>query len=477
MDSVTAHYLARELDASWRGRRVTVCEINRDPLAVRFGAGDGSGVRFDLAAPDVRVVSDARAGEPGLLAGASVIEVRAPTDDRRIEIVCERAGKFRGSRARRLTLEISMLPAARGATLREAGAPPLQSAGATRTGRGAPRPVLDRSAVQDAARRGDRAALLAARWVSPLVAGWLLARPDAAGELYEELCALPSPRASRCGARLVPFAWCDAAEPVSSLIAPEELASVAAEMAPVVADPRLRALARMRRELDRAAAAPVMRQVADALMGLAEDAPLPPAVALPDGSIVPVTAREGEGPIAAAERLYREVRSMERAQATLPERIAAMQGTRREPRTRAPDGARGSAERSTPSARAFRTYRSSGGLDIWVGRGAQSNDELTFHESSPDDVWLHARDAAGAHVILRWQRDDSPPPRDLEDAAMLAAWHSRNRGSTVVPVDWTRRKYVRKPRGGAPGLVLLSRAETIFVRPSAVTEKRLRDAP
>lgn len=195
-------------------------------------------------------------GEPGLLAGASVIEVRAPTDDRRIEIVCERAGKFRGSRARRLTLEISMLPAARGATLREAGAPPLQSAGATRTGRGAPRPVLDRSAVQDAARRGDRAALLAARWVSPLVAGWLLARPDAAGELYEELCALPSPRASRCGARLVPFAWCDAAEPVSSLIAPEELASVAAEMAPVVADPRLRALARMRRELDRAAAAP-----------------------------------------------------------------------------------------------------------------------------------------------------------------------------------------------------------------------------
>jgi predicted ribosome quality control (RQC) complex YloA/Tae2 family protein len=109
-----------------------------------------------------------------------------------------------------------------------------------------------------------------------------------------------------------------------------------------------------------------------------------------------------------------------------------------------------------------------------VGRGARSNDQLTFRESSPSDVWLHARDAAGAHVVLRWQRDEPPPARDLEEAALLAAWHSRARGSALVPVDWTRRKYVRKPRGARAGLVTMTRGETVFVRPTAAAERRLR---
>jgi predicted ribosome quality control (RQC) complex YloA/Tae2 family protein len=90
-------------------------------------------------------------------------------------------------------------------------------------------------------------------------------------------------------------------------------------------------------------------------------------------------------------------------------------------------------------------------------------------------VWLHARGAAGAHVILRWQRDAAPPKRDLEEAAVLAAWHSKARGSTVVPVDWTRRKYVRKPRGAAPGAVVVQRSETVFVRPEGRVERRLRE--
>ncbi|MBK5187788.1 MAG: DUF814 domain-containing protein, partial [Gemmatimonadaceae bacterium] len=100
---------------------------------------------------------------------------------------------------------------------------------------------------------------------------------------------------------------------------------------------------------------------------------------------------------------------------------------------------------------------------------------LTFHESSPRDVWLHARDSAGAHVVLRWQRDEPPPSRDLEEAAVLAAWHSKSRGSRLVPVDWTRRKHVRKAKGGAPGLVLVQRAETVFVTPDERVERRLRD--
>jgi predicted ribosome quality control (RQC) complex YloA/Tae2 family protein len=122
----------------------------------------------------------------------------------------------------------------------------------------------------------------------------------------------------------------------------------------------------------------------------------------------------------------------------------------------------------------YRVYRSSGGLEIRVGRGAQRNDELTFHHSSPQDVWLHARHAAGAHVVLRWSEDGNPPARDLAEAATLAALHSRARGSGSVPVDWTRRKYVRKPRKAPPGTVVLERAQTVFVRPDAAVEERLK---
>jgi predicted ribosome quality control (RQC) complex YloA/Tae2 family protein len=125
-------------------------------------------------------------------------------------------------------------------------------------------------------------------------------------------------------------------------------------------------------------------------------------------------------------------------------------------------------------ARPYREYRSSGGLDIWVGRGAASNDALTFHESAPDDVWMHARESAGAHVILRWTDDAPPPKADLIEAAALAAWHSKSRGSTIVPVDWTRRKHVRKPRGAPPGTVTVERTKSIAARPSAALEKKLR---
>jgi predicted ribosome quality control (RQC) complex YloA/Tae2 family protein len=164
---------------------------------------------------------------------------------------------------------------------------------------------------------------------------------------------------------------------------------------------------------------------------------------------------------------------MERALASLPARIAAFAVAPVDAPAPVTQLERQAAARSP--ARPFRTYRSSGGLEIWVGRGAASNDALTFRESSPRDVWLHARDATGAHVVLRWSRDEPPPSRDLEEAAVLAAWHSKSRGSGLVPVDWTRRKYVRKAKGGAPGLVLVQRSETVFVTPDERVERRLRD--
>jgi predicted ribosome quality control (RQC) complex YloA/Tae2 family protein len=113
----------------------------------------------------------------------------------------------------------------------------------------------------------------------------------------------------------------------------------------------------------------------------------------------------------------------------------------------------------------YRVFRSSGGLEIRVGRGARHNDTLTFQHARPMDVWLHARNVGGAHVVLRWDREERPPARDLEEAAVLAALNSRARTSGSVAVDWTRRKWVRKPRKGRSGQVLVERAETLFVAP------------
>ena len=135
------------------------------------------------------------------------------------------------------------------------------------------------------------------------------------------------------------------------------------------------------------------------------------------------------------------------------------------------------ARRARPARHAvalpYRTYRSSGGLEIRVGRGPRRNDDLTFRHSRPNDIWLHARHSAGAHVVLRWNRPERPPATDLNQAAVLAANHSRARGAGQAPVDWTRRKWVRKPRGSAPGVVAPERVETVFAVPDPELEGRL----
>jgi predicted ribosome quality control (RQC) complex YloA/Tae2 family protein len=121
----------------------------------------------------------------------------------------------------------------------------------------------------------------------------------------------------------------------------------------------------------------------------------------------------------------------------------------------------------------FRRFRSSGGLEIRVGRGPADNDTLTFKYSRPEDVWLHARGASGAHVVLRWAEETAPPGKDLTEAAILAALHSRSKSAGVVPVDWTRRKYVRKPRKSPAGTVVLERSQTLFVQPDRELLDRL----
>lgn len=113
------------------------------------------------------------------------------------------------------------------------------------------------------------------------------------------------------------------------------------------------------------------------------------------------------------------------------------------------------------------------GYILWVGRNSRQNDLVTFKHGRPDDWWLHARGVPGAHVVLR--NDGRRIPESLlEAAAAIAAHYSASRGEARVLVDRTRCKYVKKIKGGGPGMVTYRNEETISVAPR--TEEVLEDA-
>jgi predicted ribosome quality control (RQC) complex YloA/Tae2 family protein len=121
---------------------------------------------------------------------------------------------------------------------------------------------------------------------------------------------------------------------------------------------------------------------------------------------------------------------------------------------------------ASPPSSPFRRFISSDGFPIWVGRSSRENDLLTLKFATPEDVWLHAQGVPGSHVlILNRTRSESIPERTLEEAAALAAYYSKGRGLGKVPVDYTLKKYVRKPKGSPPGLVTLIKHKTILAIP------------
>jgi len=313
----------------------------------------------------------------------------------------------------------------------------------TRTPQPYPVPVADRTVERaddllDAFRRAAEA--VDAREI-PLLPGALLERLDdhvdrlssRVGRLEDEFAGLDDPAPVRARGDLLLARFGEVPTGAESVT----LLDFDGEEIRIPLDPTLSPDANARRLYDRAAR---LERAAERLPGMITDA-----------------RRELEAAAELAERV--EGGDVERAEleAALPERSS-----------------RGGGDDEGPSL-PYRRYRSSGGLEIRVGRGAARNDDLTFHHSRPDDVWMHASQVAGAHVILRWDADGAPPARDLAEAATLAAWFSKARTSGSVPVAWTRRKYVRKPRKAPPGSVLPDRVETVFVKPSRAVEERLRD--
>jgi len=79
---------------------------------------------------------------------------------------------------------------------------------------------------------------------------------------------------------------------------------------------------------------------------------------------------------------------------------------------------------------------------------------------------LHARGVSGSHTIIRMRKNRENPPIDiLEKAASIAAWHSQAKGQSLAPVQFTRRKFLRKPKGAAAGLVKVDKEEVLMVKP------------
>lgn len=119
-------------------------------------------------------------------------------------------------------------------------------------------------------------------------------------------------------------------------------------------------------------------------------------------------------------------------------------------------------------------YRSSDGFEILVGKNNRQNDLLTFKTAKAADIWLHVKDIAGSHVIIR-ANGSSPPEQTLIEAANLAAYHSKAREGSGVPVDYVPVKFVKKPAGAKPGMVIFTNNRTLYVTPSEETAERLRD--
>jgi len=184
-----------------------------------------------------------------------------------------------------------------------------------------------------------------------------------------------------------------------------------------------------------------------------------------------------------ADRLFDRARRIERSRRQIGLRLAETRSALEEARRREsavlaardvdalgpppgePDQAAGR-ERGGP-----RRYLTSRGLSLLVGRGARENHQVTFAMARPEDLWFHARDVPGAHVVLR-DDEGRASAADLREAAEVAAFFSEARGEAQVDVHVTRRKHLRPARGG-PGRVFVAHSDTVRAAPRD-PEGRLR---
>ncbi len=204
-----------------------------------------------------------------------------------------------------------------------------------------------------------------------------------------------------------------------------------------------------------------------------------------------IKLKRTEKPQLTAENLYRKGKNQQIEERQLTERIA-----RRE--TEALTALERLEELATVPAlaelRGLRTWRKQHGLDptpaatkaatelpfkvfedrgftILVGRNAANNDLLTQKYAHKDDLWLHAKDVTGSHVVIRHRAGQPVPEPVVEHAAQLAGWYSRRQHDSLCPVTVTPKKFVRKPKGALPGQVVVERERVVLVKPGNPFER------
>ncbi|MCU1283379.1 MAG: Fibronectin/fibrinogen-binding protein [bacterium] len=296
----------------------------------------------------------------------------------------------------------------------------------------------------------------------------------AIGPGKRQLAELPPPREAAASRRFP-------SENPSAAIAAHN-ADVAGEAARAQAETQRRAaqkklerlIAALTKDRERARAAVDKRKWADLLLAHLAEVPRGAAsVSLPDdfadGAPLTIALDPALSARDNAARLYKEHKRLSRALAGIDKRLSDA-GARLEKLARGDFVAEARPKQSSAKKRAraerpppYREFRSSTGVAILVGRGADRNDELTFKVARGTDLWLHTRDVPGSHVVVPL----SGKPVDGEtliDAATLAAHHSNARGEAQVDVVYVARKFVRKPPKSAPGSVTHSGGKTVRVR-------------
>lgn len=116
-------------------------------------------------------------------------------------------------------------------------------------------------------------------------------------------------------------------------------------------------------------------------------------------------------------------------------------------------------------------FVSSDGIEIYVGKNNRQNDMLTLKIAGPRDIWMHTKEIPGSHVIIK---AEDPPRETLYQGALLAAYYSKGRGGENIPVDYTERRYVKKPSGAKPGMVIYTTNRTAYVTPDVNEIKAIK---
>ncbi|APF19668.1 protein of unknown function DUF814 [Caldithrix abyssi DSM 13497] len=117
-------------------------------------------------------------------------------------------------------------------------------------------------------------------------------------------------------------------------------------------------------------------------------------------------------------------------------------------------------------------FRSTSGLDIWVGMDDATNDQLTFKESHGNDLWFHVHGFPGSHVILRCgETEVEADKQSIKEAAQLAAYFSKMRNAKKVAVHYCRVFDVKKPRGAKPGSVVIQKFKKMLVQPQLILDE------